>query len=334
MHRLFVTVGLLAAAAAPVAGQPNPFKMPKSNIKGGAEVTYALTGDLTGTAMVAFDGDKSVRKQTGTMKMMGKTTTTDTWTLTTPDSLYNADLSKKKGTVMPNMVPLMAKAYDKLDGAGKKNLHQNMSDMAGMFTKLSPASLGAVGEELGKKTYAGQECEERKIGPVVMCSMDKAPIVLHSQMKLLCFNMEETATEVKLGSASAGAFVPPAEVVWSPDKNVTNPDSAAEGIVNYLASQQLADSLAKAKAEIQAAQAKAGQNPGEMPKMTPEQDAAMQKACETMKNFDMGKMIADAANNAMKSLAASAKQAAVDAAKNAAKNKIEGIFKKPKIPLM
>jgi hypothetical protein len=333
MRRLFVAIGFCAAVA-PAAAQPNPFKLPKSSIKGGAEVTYTLSGDLTGTATMAFDGDRFVRKQTGTMKMMGKTTTTDTWTLTTPDSMYNADVAKKQGTVMPNMIPLMAKAYDKLDGAGKKNLHQNMSDMASMFTRLSPASLGMVGEELGKKTYAGQECEERKVGPVVMCTMNKTPITLHSQTRLFCFNMEETATEVKLGSVSDAAFAPPPSVVWSPDKHVANADSAAESIVNYLASQALADSLAKARAELQAAQAKAGQSAGELPKRTPEEEASMQQACETMKNFDMGKMIADATNNAMKSLAASAKQAAVDAAKNAAKSKVEGIFKKPKIPLM
>ncbi len=167
-----------------------------------------------------------------------------------------------------------------------------------------------------------------------MCSMDKAPIVLHSQMKLVCFNMEETATAVKLGSVSDAAFAPPAGMVFTPDKHVADADSAAQGIVNYLASQQLADSLAKAKAELQAAQAKAGQSGGEMPKMTPEQEASMQKACETMKNLDMGKMIADAANNAMKSIAAQAKQAAIDAGKNAVTNKINSIFKKPKIPLM
>jgi len=332
MRLAVLAIGLVVAAA-PAAAQPNPFKLPKSNLKGGAEVTYTLSGDITGNAMMAFEGDRWVRK-TGTMKMMGKTTTMDTWTLTTPDSLYNADVAKKQGTVMPNMVPLMARAYDKLNGDGKKNLHQNMSDMASMMSRLAPTSLGVVGEDLGKKTYAGQECEERKVGPVVMCTMSKAPITLHSQTKLMCFNMEETATEVKLGSASPHAFVPPAGVVFAPDKNVTNADSAAEGIVNYLASQALADSLAKAKTELQAAQAKAGQSGEAPPKMTPEQEASMQKACETMKNFDMGKMIGNAANSAMKSLAETAKQAAVDAAKNAAKSKIEGIFKKPKIPLM
>jgi hypothetical protein len=124
-------------------------------------------------------------------------------------------------------------------------------------------------------------------------------------------------------------------VAFAPDKHVSNADSAAQGLVGYLASQQLTDSLAKAKAELQAAQAKASaQNPGEMPKMTPEQEASMQKACETMKNLDVGKVIADAANDAMKQMAAQAKQAAIDAGKNAVNQKIQGIFKKPKIPLM
>jgi len=283
---------------------------------------------------MAFDGDRWVRKQTGTMKMMGKTTTSETWTLTTPDSMYNADVSKKQGSVMPNMLPLMAKAYDGLDGSGKKRLHQNMAEMSSLLTKgFGLSSFSSMGENLGTKTYAGQSCEERKFGPVVMCSMEKAPIVLHSQTRLLCFNMEETATEVKLGAVPDGAFAPPAGVAFAPDKHVTNADSAAQGLVGYLASQQLTDSLAKAKAELQAAQASA-QNPGEMPKMTPEQEASMQKACETMKNLDIGKVIADAANDAMKQMAAQAKQAAIDAGKNAVNQKIQGIFKKPKIPLM
>jgi hypothetical protein len=335
MRHAVLAIGLVLAAA-PASAQPNPFKLPKSNLKGGAEVSYTLSGDITGTAMMAFEGDRWVRKQTGTMKMMGKTTTSETWTLTTPDSMYNADVSRKQGSVMPNMLPLMAKAYDGLDGSGKKRLHQNMGEMSSLLTKgFGLSSFSSMGEDLGSKTYAGQSCEERKFGPVVMCSMDKAPVVLHSQTRLLCFNMEETATEVKLGAVSPAAFAPPAGVVFAPDKHVTNADSAAQGLVSYLASQQLADSLAKAKAELQAAQAKAGaQNPGEMPKMTPEQEASMQKACETMKNLDVGKVIADAANDAMKQMAAQAKQAALDAGKNAVNQKIQGVFKKPKIPLM
>jgi hypothetical protein len=58
----------------------------------------------------------------------------------------------------------------------------------------------------------------------------------------------------------------------------------------------------------------------------------MQQACETLKNMDVGKMIADASNQMLKGMADAAKRAATDAAKNAAENKVKGMFKKPKIP--
>ena len=50
--RLVVLAIGLAAVAVPAAAQPNPFKLPKSNLKGGAEVTYTLSGDITGSAMM------------------------------------------------------------------------------------------------------------------------------------------------------------------------------------------------------------------------------------------------------------------------------------------
>lgn len=332
MTRLALAAALVVCAAAPAAAQPNPFKIPKSNSIKGAEVTYALTGDAAGSSKVAYDGERMMRRQNSTMKMMGKTSTIDTWTLTTPDSVFNADLAKKQGTVMPNMLPLMAKAYDDLDGDGKKRFHSNMSEMGSVFAKGFGLNNISAGEKLGEKTYAGQECEERKLGPILVCNMTKAPIMLHSQVGLACLKFEETATEVKLGSTSADAFTPPAGIVFQPDKNVTQPDSAAHALVNRMASQEMTDSIARMKFVADSLKAAGGAGAGEMPKMTPEQEAAMQKACETFKNLDIGKVIADAANDAMKQLAASAKQAAIDAGKNAVNQKIQGVFKKPKIP--
>ena len=326
MRRIVLVAGL-AAAALPAAAQQNPFKVQKSGTK--AQITYAMSGDMTGTATVAFDGERMARRATTTTKMMGKTSSTDSWTLATPDSVYNADLTKKKGTVTPNMVPYMAKAYDDLDGDAKKRLHQNMADMAAVMSKAFGTMGLNGGEKLGTKTYAGQECEEKKMGGFEICTMNKAPIMLHTKASIVCLNYEETATDVKLGSVSADAFTVPAGVVFTPDTHILKADSTAIGYVNYLASQQLADSLAKAKAEM--AQVQTG-NPGQPPKLTPEQQASMQKACETMKNLDVGKMIADASNQMLKGMADAAKRAATDAAKNAAENKVKGVFKKPKIP--
>jgi hypothetical protein len=263
--------------------------------------------------------------------MMGKTSTTDTWTLTTADSMYTADLTKKQGTVAPNILPHMARAYDALDDDGKKRLHQNMNDMAAMLSKAFSFSSLNTGEKVGKKTYAGQECEERKFGSFSVCTMEKAPIVLHTQGSLVCLRYEETATAVSLGGASAEDFAVPPGVTFKPDPRLQKPDSMATGFVLYMSSQQLADSLAKVRAAIATAQAKPTEA-GQPPKMTPEQEAEMQKACDAIKSFDMGKAIADATSQMGKEIGDAMKRAAVDAAKNAATQKINSVFKKPKIP--
>lgn len=324
MNRL-VVLAALSAVAAPLHAQPNPFKLPKSGAK--AQITYSLTGDITGTAMVAVDGERTARRQTSTMKMMGKTVNTDSWMLMTPDSTYNADLTKKQGTVLPNMLPHLSSAYDELDGEAKKRFHQNMEDVASLLSRAFGLASFNVGQKLGTRTYAGQECEERKLATFSICTMTKAPIMLHSQGSLVCLNFEETATEVRLAAPSGDAFAKPADITWKVDTRVAQPDSLAKGYVMYLASQQLADSLAKAKAaleETKAKQVKAGK-PTEL---TPEQRADMQRACDVIKNFDTGKLLVDATNQMKQAMVEEAKRAAADAAKN----KIKGLFHKPKIP--
>ena len=206
--RPFFLVAGMAAVALPAVAQQNPFKMPKVGIKS-AQVSYTMSGDMSGTSTMAFDGERSARHATTSTKMMGKTSNVDTWTLTTPDSVYHADLTKKKGTVAPNLLPHMSKAYDNLDGDGKKRLHQNMEDMAGLISKAFGLAGISGGEKLGSKTYAGQECEERKMGGFEICTMSKAPIMLHTKASVVCLNYEETATEVKLGSVSGDAFTAP-----------------------------------------------------------------------------------------------------------------------------
>lgn len=315
------------AAAVPMSAQPNPFKPAKSGLKG-AHVTYALTGDIAGNATLSIDGDRTARRQTSTMKMMGKTIATDTWTLTTADSTYSADLTKKQGTVAANILPHMARAYENLDGAGKKRFHENVREMASLLVRgFGAGSVAEAGEKTGKKSFAGQECEERTFGSFSFCTMNKAPIVLHSQGRLVCVNFEETATAADLSAPAGDAFAAPAGVAWTANRHLQNPDSMATGYVLYLSSQQLADSLASAKA--QAAQTPAG---GTGAQQTPEQRASMEQACQALLNFDMGKAMADATSQMGRQIADAMKRAAADAAKNAATSKLKGLFGKPKIP--
>ena len=326
MRRLSLSA-LAAIVTVPLAAQQNPFKPAKLGISG-AQVTYSLTGDIVGTSIMSLNREQMARRQTSTTKMMGKSLSTDMWTLTTEDSMYTADLTKKEGTVSPNILPFLAKAYDNLDNEGKKRLHENAKDMASMLARgFGVNTLSEVGDRAGKKTYAGQECEERHLGSFTICTMDRAPIALHAQGILVCLTFEETATAVDLSAPGREAFAKPAGITWTPNKHLQNVDSMATGYVLYLSSQQLTDSLAKAKAEL--AQPRAADSAAA--KRTPEQEASMQQACDAIKNFDVGKVMADATSQMGKEIADAMKRAAVDAAKRAAAAKIKGIFK-PRIP--
>jgi hypothetical protein len=325
LSALLAAVAAIAPVATPAA-QQNPFKLPKSTLKG-AEITYELTGDMKGTATVHVDGDRLVRRSQTTMKMMGKTITADDWSLWTPDSSYHADLTRKQGYVMPNLLTHMAKAYDGLDGAGKKRFHQNMNDMATMVSRVFNLGSLTTGEKLGKKTYAGQECEERKVGGFSFCTMEKTPVVLHTSGTLVCINFEETATKVNLAAPAGDAFATPADITWKVDPNMRRPDSMAMGFVGYMASPALSDSLTKAKAELEKARAEAAAK-GQPAELTPEAQASMQAACQMMRDFDMGQLMAGAADAGKKAMANAAK----NAAKNAAVGGLKGLIKKPKFP--
>lgn len=328
MRGLFLATAAGLAAVSAVSAQQNPFKLPKSTLK--AEVNYQLGGDSKGTAMTAFDGDRYVTREEGTTKMLGKVQNTSSWTMITADSMYTADLAKKKGTQAPNVLPLMAKAYDGLDGGGKARLHANMKEMASMMSRaFSLDNLNLESTKLGEKTIAGEVCEDRQVGPFSVCSMKKAPrLALETKGELLCFTFERTATSVKLGTPSAAAFEKPAGIVFAADPALEqHADSMARGMVGYLASQQLADSIAKAKTEMETARAKA-QADGKPTEMTKEQKEQAKAACEMIKNFDLGKAMSDMGKQMLKGL----ENAAVEGAKQGATNKLKGLFKKPRIP--
>jgi hypothetical protein len=332
MRRL-VVIAVLALLASPLAAQDNPFKLPKNKVNA-IQVSYAYAGDMQGTGERAISKDKFVTHENTTSKFFGKTTSTDSWTLLTSDYSYSADLTKKTGVKRPNVLPYMEKAYDNLDGASKRRLYQNMQDMAQMITRAFGTQALTAGEKGETKTFAGEKCREHSFAGFSVCSMEDAPAIpLHLQGNLLCVDFEETATSVKKGEPPASAFEPPAGITFQSDTNMASPDSLARGFVTYLASQQLADSLAKAKAEMakqapasNASNASSAEKPREL---TPEEKAQQRAACEKLKNFDLGKTMADAGKSVVKEALNEAAQEKEAEAKNSAKNKVKGLFKKP-----
>jgi hypothetical protein len=332
MKRLAFAVALTLVAC-PLFAQDNPFKLPKN--KAALQVTYAYAGDMQGIGEKAISKDRIVSHESTTSKFFGKTTTTDQWTMFTPEWNYTADLSKKTGLKRPNVLPYMEKAYDDLDGTSKKRLHQNMQDMAQMMSQAFGSQALWSGEKTGTtKTYAGETCEEHTFGSFSVCSMKDAPAVpLHVAGNILCVNFEQTATAVKKGEPPATAFEPPAGVDFKDDTTMRNPDSLAHGFVNYLASQQLADSIAKAKAEMakqqQPTASNASTTTGQPRELTPEEKEQQRQACEALKNFDLGKTMSNAGKSIVNEAVHEAVEEKKAEEKEKAKNKIKGFIKKP-----
>jgi len=322
-----VVLCLLASSA---AAQQNPFKIPKN--KTSVAVEYSFAGDMQGTGQRAISNDRVMERRSTTGKFFGKTSTMDTWTLVTPDSSYSADLDKKTGTASPNVLPHMAKAYDDLDGASKQRLHQNMQDMVQLISRAFGTQAMWSDEKVATKTYAGEQCDERTFGSFSICSMQSAPAVpLHVSGSLMCVNYEQTATAVKKGDPPASDFAPPAGISFSRDTNLANADSMARGFVKYLASQELADSIAKAKAEMakQSNASTASTTSAAPHEPTPEEREQQRQACEALKNFNLGKAMSDATKQVFSEAVHEAVEEKKAETKEDAKQKIKGLFKKP-----
>jgi hypothetical protein len=332
---LGTVLGLLASSA---AAQQNPFKLPKNNTP--VAVEYSYTGDMQGTGQRAVSHDRVMEHRSTTGKFFGKTSTTESWTLITPDSSYSADLTKKSGVAAPNVLPYLSKAYDDLDGTSKKRLHQNMQEMAQMIGQAFGTQAMWSDEKLATKTYAGEKCDERTFGSFSICSMQSAPAVpLHVSGSLMCVNYEETATAVKKGEPPASDFAPPAGVTFHGDSNLANPDSMARGFVKYLASQELADSIAKAKSQMasqsnasnaNASNASATNASATTREPTPEEREQQRQACEALKNFNLGKAMSDATKQVFSEAVHEAVEEKKAEAKEDAKQKIKGLIKKPR----
>lgn len=322
-------LGLALVLPQPVTGQQNPFKLPRS--RGSVQVDYAFAGDMQGTGQRIVSGDRILTHQTTTGKFFGKTSTQDTWSLMTPDSMYNADLVKKTGTRAPNMLPAMARAYDGLDGAAKQRLHQNMQDMAQMISRAFGAGTVLTGEKGGTKTYAGEKCEERTFGSFSVCNMEGAATVpLHVSGSFLCVNFEQTATAVRRSAPPASAFDPPAGVTFS-DAVMYNADSLARGYVSYLASQELSDSLAKARTELASRpQGASSSGPAAAPRQpTAEERAQQRQACEALKNFDLGKEMRAATHRVVEDAVKEGLKEKQNQVEQGAKEKIKGLIRRP-----
>ncbi len=314
MSRIMLSATLLAAAVAvrPAGAQGNPFQA-RYDALPAITVTYSYTGDMSGSGKTTADNRRLASWTAVSGKFFGKSSNDTTWSLSTPDTIWNADLDKKTGTVSVNPLPAMHQAYDNLDGDSKTRFHANVAAMAQFVTQaLKGIPLGGQPKEM--KTIAGESCELTSLGMFSFCTMKTAPIVLYSSGSILCVHYEETATTVT-HTADASLFQVPDHIKWSQLLDKARADSMAGAWVKYLASKELSDSIAKARQEYEKKaagndQAQATPTPGDTAQQISPED--QKKMCDALKNYSLSTALNDAWKSFLKESAQNAGRAAAD----------------------
>jgi len=280
-------------------------------------ITYSLSGSLSGTEELALDGTRTARRSATSMKMFGKTVTTESLALMTEDSVYSVDLSKKTGVALPNYGPLLADEYDRLSGKQKKQLQQNMELAAqSLGAAFGMGNIAQANKVVGQETVAGQACEVRKFGDWSVCALAADPsIALKTSGEIMCMEMNTVATSATINQgAPADKFAMPSGVNWTAaDTSVTrDPKATAKQMLEMLSSEEFRDSLLAAQKDMKAAEDSAG-----VKEMTPEE---REQACQQLRQafkVDLGAAFTHALGNGAQS---AAKSAAENALKNAASN--------------
>ncbi len=349
MTPVFAALTILVTFASTLAAQQNPFRPSGGSVKS-AIVQYSLTGDETGTEELAFTADRRATRMNTTTRVLGKDVKVNRLEVDTRDSSYRVDLEKKEGYRTPSLVPVMADEYDKLSAAEKQRFQANMRELASVFTQAFGAgALSGAAEVKGRETVAGQACEVHQVGNFTVCLLVGAPEVpLRLQGELFCVRVNKVATSVALNTSVPGdRFAVPADIKWKSAEREAMGEEDARKFVHYMASQEVSDSLAKAREQIKAAQdsararAQAGGGAQPTDSLTPEQREQM---CKTMREGiqfrvqlsppNPGKMVEQgvaARLSSAKAMASAILSSVEETAKARAK---EGITKKikPKFP--
>ncbi len=313
MSRIVISCALLASAAIATraAGQGNPFQAKYSGLPT-LTITYSYTGDMTGSARSTTDGNRTANWSSYTARFLGKTSNDSSWGMTTPDTIWTADLGHKTGTVSVNPLPSMSKAWNGLDAESKARFQSNMKAMAQFVAQALPG-VPLTGTPKETRTIAGESCELTDWGAFAFCTMKTAPVTLYSKGSLFCVNYEETATAVT-HQADPSLFQVPSNIKWKQMLNRQQTDSMAQAWVRTLASKELADSIAKAQQKMQqehqnGASSQTAAASSDTVQMSPEDQ---KKVCDKLRNFTLATALNDAWHSFLDESAKNAGRAAAD----------------------
>ena len=204
MKKLFICLIILLISA-PIMAQSSNIWETKLPFKE-ATISYQITGTQTGNATTYIKdyGQTSAVYRDTTITVMGFTNQEESIVITTPDWVYDIDLSNKMGSKQTNPQKYFAAEFHNLSAAEQKQFTAN-AEKLGMSTVA-----GMDGEtEKNAAKILGYNCDKVTMMGVTVYSISNADLMLKMETDMMGMKFSEVATQIKKGSVPAAKFKVP-----------------------------------------------------------------------------------------------------------------------------
>lgn len=196
---------VLFATSAFAMDNPWEKKLPFKN----ATINYTVSGSMNGekTIYVKDYGLTRAEYSNTTMKVFGMTQKQKEVIITTPDWLYNINLSENTGTKQTNPKKYMLQEFNNLSKSEKKKVAKNaenygFSMIEGMSGDFQKNAVKILGYKCDKVTMAGS----------ITYTITGTDLALKTQINAMGIKFAQIATNVNKGSVSSSKFKVPSNI--------------------------------------------------------------------------------------------------------------------------
>jgi hypothetical protein len=239
-------------------------------------IQYKITGSQNGTETLYIKdfGRTTARHQTVSMNLFGMTQTTEEIEITTPEWIYNVDLTDRTCEKSANPTKYMVEEFNTLSKKDKKKILKNTEKQGNQMIEGMNGSVQIKGAKV-----LGYTCDVVTVMGAKTYCFTGTSIVLKSEADIMGMKMTSTATDIQKGKPATTHFqVPQGILVHHNAQADAMAKVMAQSTIQHLLGNTTATPQADQQQRDKAIQEDMENNPGEkMPDM--------QQMMDLMKQF-------------------------------------------------
>jgi hypothetical protein len=194
--------GALAAVWLQAADSPWDVRLPFKS----ATIFYEISGMEKGSETYYIEdyGKKEAKYRKTSGKVMYQIMKTDKIEITTPDWLYDIDMTGHTGTKITNPAKVYKQEYEKLTAKEKKTVIANTE-------KLGKYTMGGMEATVEKNaaTLLGYSCDKTTIMGTTVYTIHDTGLALKTESKVMGMSSESVALKLEKGKVPASVFALP-----------------------------------------------------------------------------------------------------------------------------